>query len=452
MLSVFADTAIPTLPDDIITFIIIRSNSATFARCRSLSPTWNSILCDENNVWHHIDTIYGNCLLLQLSHPLFCARTGLIDIFRFKDGKQLCIASPFQWEWFSIIGSSNGYIFARYSTDRRNNQIIMWNPITHDNRFIQDPGSFNYHRNCCMAGLAIYAVATIPLSNDFKIALLHRDSNFDDEYKLQVFDSRSDTWTFSDPPPNASNLILQHSLVINQRVFWINLSRDYPKKPESILSYSTIDGSWSVSIIPPESQISHSPRLVAHEQNIYYIGMHRSSRHRALHIWNLTLSDNGNFQWGNRGNLNCNDLWTVPIVLTEDYFIGFSRQLVDLRQQTSSTDLVRVYPSLSCGKQHRSSQMKYQNSTVDKSEDSSIEIDFNQPISLAGSRISISAREPPTKVMKPTLEMVLNAKEDNIDKISTPHEYINITIFIKEGDPILNDTFSFWPNERSSPN
>ncbi|MED6109138.1 hypothetical protein PIB30_030923 [Stylosanthes scabra] len=178
----------------------------------------------------------------------------------------------------------------------------MWNPITHANRLIRDPGSLNYHRNCCMAGLAIYAVVTLPQSNDFKIILLHRDSNFDDQYKLRVFDSKLDTWALADTPPNASNFILQHSIVINDRVFWINLTQDHLKKPQSILSYSTIDGSWVVSIIPLELQISHSPRLVVHQQVLYFIDMDRSSGHKALHIWTLSMLDNGRFQWGQSSN------------------------------------------------------------------------------------------------------------------------------------------------------
>ncbi|MED6216669.1 hypothetical protein PIB30_009815 [Stylosanthes scabra] len=66
-----------------------------------------------------------------------------------------------------------------------------------------------------------------------------------------------------------------------------------------------------------------------------------SSGHKALHIWTLSMLDNGSLQWGNHQAVNCNELWTVPIVIMEDCFIGFSRQLVDLRQQTSSTDSVR---------------------------------------------------------------------------------------------------------------
>ncbi|MED6110137.1 hypothetical protein PIB30_040195 [Stylosanthes scabra] len=76
---------------------------------------------------------------------------------------------------------------------------------------------------------------------------------------------------------------------------------------------------------------------------------------------------------------------------------------------------------------------KYLNSTVDYAEDSSFEIDFTQPISLTGSCISISSREPATKIMKPTLQMVLNTKEESIDKTSMHYEDNNTSIIIKEG-------------------
>ncbi|MED6110138.1 hypothetical protein PIB30_040196 [Stylosanthes scabra] len=88
------------------------------------------------------------------------------------------------------------------------------------------------------------------------------------------------------------------------------------------------------------SSISHSPR---------------SSGHKALHIWTLSSLDNGKFQWGNHQTVNCNELLTVPILIIDDFFIGFSRELVDLRQQTSSTDSVRFLSNIKLVKINKTS-------------------------------------------------------------------------------------------------
>ncbi|MED6187887.1 hypothetical protein PIB30_080783 [Stylosanthes scabra] len=128
--------------------------------------------------------------------------------------------------------------------DSRTSRIIVWNPITNNARYIADPGSLNYTDNHCVSGLAIYSVVPIQETHNFLIIFLHRRSNVDEPYKMKIYESTIDAWYHASEPPNPNNFILQQSVVIGRPVYWINLAGEFPHNPLSLLSYSTVDGSW----------------------------------------------------------------------------------------------------------------------------------------------------------------------------------------------------------------
>ncbi|MED6158120.1 hypothetical protein PIB30_029808 [Stylosanthes scabra] len=158
---------LPNLPNDIILSIFIKSDSKTFARCRSLASSWNSLLCNEDTVSQHLSTFFGPCALLQLNDPMMLYRLGHIVVWRFNRKDHACLRFPYPWEWFAVIGAIKGYIIARYSMDPRTSKIIIWNPITNNVRRISDPGSSNYSNNRAVSGLAIYSVVPIQDSSWF---------------------------------------------------------------------------------------------------------------------------------------------------------------------------------------------------------------------------------------------------------------------------------------------
>ncbi|MED6165350.1 hypothetical protein PIB30_098733, partial [Stylosanthes scabra] len=75
---------LPNLPDDIITSIFIKSDSRTFARCRTLASFWKCTLSDEETVKQHLDTVFGPCVLLDLNHPMMLYPLSNILIWRLK--------------------------------------------------------------------------------------------------------------------------------------------------------------------------------------------------------------------------------------------------------------------------------------------------------------------------------------------------------------------------------
>ncbi|MED6111457.1 hypothetical protein PIB30_052470 [Stylosanthes scabra] len=174
---------------------------------------------------------------------------GRILLWWFNTSDQVCLRFPCPWECFVVIGANRGYIFARCSMDRRTSRIIISNPITNNAHYIADPGSLNYSNNHCISGLAIYSVVPIQKTKNFLIILLHRCSNFDEPYKMQIYESRIDAWYHATETPNPNNFILQQSVAIGCRVYWINSAGEYPHKPLSVMSYSTVDGSWLVGTV-----------------------------------------------------------------------------------------------------------------------------------------------------------------------------------------------------------
>ncbi|MED6187886.1 hypothetical protein PIB30_080782 [Stylosanthes scabra] len=123
---------LPNLPDEIITSIIVRSNSKTFVRCRSIASFWKSSLYKEYIVSQHLSITFGPCALLQLTHPMMDYPPGRILLWMFNTADQVCIRFPCPWELFALIGANSGGIFARCSMDRRTSQIIVWNPMTNN--------------------------------------------------------------------------------------------------------------------------------------------------------------------------------------------------------------------------------------------------------------------------------------------------------------------------------
>ncbi|MED6158123.1 hypothetical protein PIB30_029811 [Stylosanthes scabra] len=195
--------SLPILPDDLITLIIILSETKTFAKSRSLSSLWNSILCNPEVVRQHLEMTLGPCVLLQLAHPLMNFRTGRLHLRRINKKEPVCLRFPFPWEWFDIIGCFNGHIVAR-------------------------------------------------------------DGNYDEPYKMKIFYSNIEVWLPAPDPPNDSKFIVQQSAIIGQKVFWIILTDDDHRKPCCVISYSAIDGKWLIQVIPPELQISNSLHLLSH--------------------------------------------------------------------------------------------------------------------------------------------------------------------------------------------
>ncbi|MED6200235.1 hypothetical protein PIB30_083151 [Stylosanthes scabra] len=87
---------------------------------------------------------------------------------------------------------------------------------------------------------------------------------------------------------------------------------------------------------------------------------------------------------------------------------------------------------------------------VSSNQDLFDDIDFSLPICLSGSRIIMSLKEPTTKDLKPQIDNAKdNSKETkNQDNIAATHANTKTSIIIREDDLILQDTFSFWPNEK----
>ncbi|MED6176966.1 hypothetical protein PIB30_093270 [Stylosanthes scabra] len=129
----------------------MQSSTKTFARSRTLSSNWNCIHHNPEIVRQHLDFMFGQCVLLQLSHPLMDFRTGRIHLWWIKKRNQLSLNLPISWVWFAIIGCFNGYIFARYSADMRSSNIIIWNPVTGARRFIRDPDDYPRNPHCILA-------------------------------------------------------------------------------------------------------------------------------------------------------------------------------------------------------------------------------------------------------------------------------------------------------------
>ncbi|MED6200234.1 hypothetical protein PIB30_083150 [Stylosanthes scabra] len=213
-------------------------------------------------------------------------------------------------------------------------------------RMLGDPGSLNYIDNHCISGLAIYSVVPIQETQNFLIIFLHRRSNFDEPYKMMIYESTIDSWYHASEPPNPNNFILQQSVVIGRRVYWINLAGEFPHKPLSLLSYSTVDGSWLVGPVPPELQISNSPRLVSIGCELYYIDMERTPTNHQLHIKPVSIDKDNKFQWGPLLTIPSHDLFTIPRISIHDYLFGFCRRIIDVFVKTSTVSSIKIHSKI----------------------------------------------------------------------------------------------------------
>ncbi|MED6180329.1 hypothetical protein PIB30_009398 [Stylosanthes scabra] len=223
---------------------------------------------------------------------------ALYDLAR---GRQLIFYYSVQWEWFHLIGSSYGVLAARFSMDRRNSEIILWNPVTSKRITISDPGNPCFPRHVYVRDMLSYSLLVDPILNQFQTELMLR---------------------------TGFGLLSEHPVVVGRRIFWLNLT-GFHRVPYSIIGYCVDTDSWVETIIPRHALRGSSSRLVVEEDKLLYIVFERTSHKIGVHVHTINILDPFHLVWSFASFCGDNYLTQTPFLINGKSMVGLIHSVVD---------------------------------------------------------------------------------------------------------------------------
>ncbi|KAL1364704.1 hypothetical protein AAHE18_03G235100 [Arachis hypogaea] len=151
------------LPTELILKIFLLSDGKTIRRGRCMSRDWFNRLSRLDRMVTHLTTNGGEGVVLHLDNPLKDVDCGCLSFYIFDTWVEVPVTAPFDWKWFSLVGSAMGKVCARFSIDGRSSSLVIWNPFSSWRSLITDPGLIATTLTTTMTGLRmplwVYMVA-----------------------------------------------------------------------------------------------------------------------------------------------------------------------------------------------------------------------------------------------------------------------------------------------------
>ncbi|MED6218906.1 hypothetical protein PIB30_030917 [Stylosanthes scabra] len=316
------------LPFEIILKIIVSSDTPTFVRCWMLSHQWKDILQVRSNIATHFKHVFGESVVLQIENLLDRYEVGSLALYDLTHGRQLIFYYPVQLEWFHLIGSSNGVLAARFSMDRRDSEIILWNPVTSKRITISDPRNPCFSRHVYVRDMLSYSLVVDATSNQFQLIVFRKKIEMASGYTLYTYNSIASSWSDPFDAPDWFWTMSEHPVVVGRRIFWLNLT-GFQRVPYSIIGYCIDTDSWVETIIPPHAVRGSSCRLAVEDDKLLYIVFERTSRKIGVHLYRINILDPFEMAWSFSSFCGDNYLTQTPFLIKENSMVGIIHSVVD---------------------------------------------------------------------------------------------------------------------------
>ena len=142
----------PTLPDKLISQILIRVPVKSLLQYQSVSKTWLSMIKNpsfvKSQLRHALTTQTDDQTLLK------AYRSSVLHLDSGRNVAYLKFPFPRRDDvmYLNLVGSANGIVCVSVEfgshDDYRNTSICLWNPATTQSKFV--PSSFNASVDCCL--------------------------------------------------------------------------------------------------------------------------------------------------------------------------------------------------------------------------------------------------------------------------------------------------------------
>ncbi|XLS50787.1 hypothetical protein HN51_011464 [Arachis hypogaea] len=206
-------------------------------------------------------------------------------------GEEVNVQHPFGvgiHGWFRIVGVSNGNICFKFSRERDDTRLLVWNPTTQCSREISDP-----HRDHGRSFFPVYGFGHVLNSDAYTVIHMCKRDIADAYVFFSRYCSRHFTWFHCVDCLPGVEKIDPNSVFNNGQAYWITGTGDSYATPKSVLCYSVEDESFSeVSI--PVGAIYTIHNLLTHKEKVALLAHTHNEFGYVAAIWHLNEDANGN--------------------------------------------------------------------------------------------------------------------------------------------------------------
>ncbi|RYR57828.1 F-box/kelch-repeat protein At3g06240-like [Arachis hypogaea] len=266
---------LPIIPDELLQEIFLRSSAKAVGRCMCLNKFWHRQLRQPKTCIHHMrrQKVLDQHVLFHVGYSLLLMGSDSLYIVNAASGEEVNVQHPFGvgiHGWFRFVGVSNGNICFKFSRERDDTRLLVWNPITQCSREISDP-----HRDHGRSFFPVYGFGHVPNSDAYTVIHMCKRDIADAYVFFSRYCSRRSTWFHCIDCLPGVEKIDPNSVFNNGQAYWITGTGDSYATPKSVLCYSVEDESFSEVSIPigaiytVHNLLTHKEKvaLLAHTHN-----------------------------------------------------------------------------------------------------------------------------------------------------------------------------------------
>ncbi|KAL4328801.1 hypothetical protein AHAS_Ahas13G0236400 [Arachis hypogaea] len=207
----------------------------TIGRGKCMSHDWFNRLNRADNMVKHVTSKGGKGVVLHLDNPLKDVDCDQLSLYLFETRVKVPVTSPFDWKWFSLVGSTMG----------------------------SDCYHFNHRDDWS-------AYALVVVSGQWGGCV----------HTLPMVDRLANRYAVS-----------QHS------IFWVNSKGRFRKKPVSVVRYSTQDCTWTEIEFGADVCVEY-PALIGRDNGVDFVSYEQSSSRYRVHLLTINIGPLGSMEWG----------------------------------------------------------------------------------------------------------------------------------------------------------
>ncbi|KAF3664066.1 hypothetical protein T459_07968 [Capsicum annuum] len=250
--------AMPTLPIELITEILLRLPVKSLLQFRSVSKSWFALISSAEFVKTHLN-ISGK------KHNVIL--TGLINAFTSRETQYVlrdyslsslcnddCVIEAFDLDYpmsspqqyVSIVGSVNGLICLMINEV----DLVLWNPSIRKFKKLPDSrlkdkvtggNQCDIPKGVCV----VYGFGYDESSDDYKVVGCIEDRiNLVPQAEVEIYSLKSDSWRSKDDVPDGV-LLSKPCKCVNGKLHWINNNKE-----SNIISFDLADEKWGKVELP----------------------------------------------------------------------------------------------------------------------------------------------------------------------------------------------------------
>ncbi|RYR33953.1 hypothetical protein Ahy_A10g048650 [Arachis hypogaea] len=313
--------AIPSLPKDLIIYILCKTDPATVCRCKLLSHDWRKTL----SAFEFVSKYYQ---LFSKAHPsiLIHGKNCFIRLDP-KRGNRLffpLLAELGDADKLMVIGIENGNICLSYNMLQHEAKIIVWNAFTGSKRQILPPKFLGFK-----VFFPAFAFAYFPKSMHYCILHTFKRNLQEDFIFYSVYSFEDQQWTKISASEGMRGKVGPDYVAENGQIFLIHFTGEDYQFADSILIYSIIKKTFY--ILPIRDRYRSKCQFLLRYQGFFSFLSHpKDENNYTICIWSIINTKDECFKWKSTLKLKGLSTYDNPKLFVDNDLIS----LVDDTKQT----------------------------------------------------------------------------------------------------------------------